>query len=154
LKVQTDNPAAKPTKRYDLEDRTLRFSKNVIQFVNGLPRTIANIELSKQLIRSAGSVGANYIEANEALGKKDFVLRARIARKEAKETRYWLELVEYSDAQAKVQKELVQEATELLKILSTIIAKPNSPAFFRIVNMGTCLKFGPFEFVLCLVLVI
>jgi len=123
LKIQTDNPAFKSTKRYDLEDRTLRFSKNVIQFVNALPKTIANLEISKQLVRSAGSVGANYIEANEALGKKDFVMRARIARKEAKETRYWLELVEYSDIQDQVQKELVQEATELLKILSAIIAK-------------------------------
>jgi four helix bundle protein len=70
-------------KQYDLEDRTLRFSKKVIQFVNGLPRTIANSETGKQVIRSAGSIGANYIEANEALGKKDFVLRLRIARKEA-----------------------------------------------------------------------
>jgi four helix bundle protein len=123
LKVQTDNPDVKPVKRYDLEDRTLRFSKDVIQFVNGLPKTIANIELCKQLVRSAGSIGANYIEANEALGKKDFAMRARIARKEAKETRYWLELVEYSEDQAQTQQELVQEATELLKILSAIISK-------------------------------
>jgi len=123
LKVQTDNPVAKPTRRYDLEERTLRFSKDVIQFVKGLPKTIANVEVCKQLVRSAGSVGANYIEANEALGKKDFVMRARIARKEAKETRYWLELVEYSETQAQTQKELVQEATELLKILSAIITK-------------------------------
>jgi four helix bundle protein len=123
LKVQTDNPAVKPVKRYDLEDRTLRFSKDVIQFVNELPKTIANIELCKQLVRSAGSIGANYIEANEALGKKDFVMRTRIARKEAKETRYWLELVECSEAQAQTQQELVQEATELLKILNAIISK-------------------------------
>jgi four helix bundle protein len=123
LKVQTDNPVAKPTKRYDLEDRTLRFSKNVIQFVNGLPKTIANVEICKQLVRSAGSVGANYIEANEALGRKDFVMRARIARKEAKETRYWLELVECSDVLVAKQKTLIQEATELLKIMSAIILK-------------------------------
>ncbi|MBM2839927.1 MAG: four helix bundle protein [Bacteroidetes bacterium] len=123
MKVQTDNPVAKPTKRYDLEDRTLRFSKDVIQFVNGLPKTIANVEIGKQLVRSAGSVGANYIEANEALGKKDFVMRARIARKEAKETRYWLELVECSDALVAKQKALIQEATELLKIMSAIILK-------------------------------
>jgi len=123
LKIQTVNPVAKPTKRYDLEERTLKFSKLVIQFVNTLPRTVANTELSRQLVRSAGSVGANYIEANEALGKKDFVMRTRIARKEAKETRYWLELVECSETQAQAQKVLVQEATELLKILSAIITK-------------------------------
>jgi four helix bundle protein len=91
--------------------------------VNGLPRTIANTETGKQLIRSAGSIGANYIEANEALGKKDFVMRVRIARKEAKETRYWLELVECSDVLVAKQKTLIQEATELLKIMSAIILK-------------------------------
>ncbi len=123
MKPQTDTANAQQPKQYDLEDRTLRFSKKVIEFVNRLPKTIANLEISRQLVRSAGSVGANYIEANEALGKKDFVMRARIARKEAKETRYWLELVEYSDLQDQVQKELVQEATELLKILSAIIVK-------------------------------
>lgn len=68
-------------------------------------------------------IGANYIEANEALGRKDFVMRARIARKEAKETRYWLQLVEFSESQSQKQKQLVQEATELLKILSAIISK-------------------------------
>ena len=117
MKVQT---GVNVRKTYDLEDRTLEFSK---LFVNNLPKTVANVELSKQLIRSAGSVGANYIEANEALGKKDFVMRARIARKEAKETRYWLELVEFSETQAQSHQNLVQEATELLKILSAIIAK-------------------------------
>ncbi|MFN0159123.1 MAG: four helix bundle protein [Bacteroidota bacterium] len=123
MKAQVDNPVAKPTKRYDLEDRTLQFSKEVIRFVNNLPKTVANVEIGKQLVRSAGSVGANYIEANEALGRKDFVMRVRIARKEAKETRYWLELAEYSEGQAQIQKELVQESTELLKILSAIITK-------------------------------
>ena len=110
-------------RHYDLEDRTLQFSKQIIRFVNGLPKSIPNTEISKQLIRSAGSVGANYIEANEALGKKDFVMRVRIARKEAKETRYWLELVGCSEEQATIRTSLVQEATELLKILSAIITK-------------------------------
>jgi four helix bundle protein len=110
-------------KRYDLEDRTLASSKQVIRFINGLPKTTANAETAKQLMRAAGSIGANYIEANEALGKKDFVLRLRIARKEAKETRYWLELTECQEHQAQDQKALLQESTELLKILSTIINK-------------------------------
>ena len=60
----------KSSKHYDLEERTLRFAKEVIDFVNALPKSIANVEMMKQVIRSAGSVGANYIEANEALSKK------------------------------------------------------------------------------------
>jgi len=80
-------------KQYDLEDRTLNFAKRVRAFVRRLPKTISNIEDGKQLIKASGSVGANYIEANEALGKKDRCMRIRISRKEAKESRYWLLLV-------------------------------------------------------------
>ena len=58
------------SKQYDLEERTLSFTKNIINFINSLSKTLTNIEISKQLIRSAGSVGANYIEANESLAKK------------------------------------------------------------------------------------
>lgn len=76
------------SKHYNLEDRTLKFAKDFIEFVNSLPKTLSNAEISRQLIRSAGSVGANYIEANESLGKKDFLMKIRIARKEAKESRY------------------------------------------------------------------
>lgn len=71
-------------KEYDLEDRTKRFAKNVRWFVKKLDLTIANIEDGKQLIRSSGSIGANYIEANESLGKKDFLMRIRIFRKRSK----------------------------------------------------------------------
>ncbi len=74
------------SKQYDLEDRTLELAKHVRRFVRKLAKTSANTEDSKQLIRSSGSVGANYIEANEALSKKDFVMRIKICRKEAKET--------------------------------------------------------------------
>lgn len=82
------------TGTYDLEDRTFEFSRRVRAFVKRLPRTICNIEDVKQVVRSSGSVGANYIEANEALGKKDFRMRIRISRKESKETRYWLRLLD------------------------------------------------------------
>jgi four helix bundle protein len=81
------------TKQYDLEDRTVMFAHRVRTFIKKLPRTISNIEDSKQLIRASGSVGANYIEANESLSKKDFVMRIKICRKEAKESRYWLKLM-------------------------------------------------------------
>jgi four helix bundle protein len=59
-------------KRYDLEDRTLVFAKKVRGFVKNLPKITANIEDGKQLIRASGSIGSNYIEANESLGKKTF----------------------------------------------------------------------------------
>jgi len=76
------------SKQYDLEDRTLRFAKNVRALVKKLHKTVGNIEDGKQLVRSSGSVGANYIEANEALSKKDFIMRVKICRKESKESRY------------------------------------------------------------------
>ena len=82
------------SKQYDLEDRTLQFAKKVRAFVKKLPKTLSNTEDTRQLIKASGSVGANYIEANEALSKKDFILRIKICRKEAKESRYWLRLVD------------------------------------------------------------
>jgi four helix bundle protein len=85
-------------KPYDLEERSLQFTKAIIDLINRTPKSLSNIEIAKQLIRSAGSVGANYIEANESLGKKDFVMHARRARKEAKESRYWLQLLEYPES--------------------------------------------------------
>ncbi len=61
---------------YDLEERTFQFAKDVRLFVKTLPKTIANIEDGKQLIKASGSVGANYIESNESLGKKDFFVNS------------------------------------------------------------------------------
>jgi four helix bundle protein len=78
------------TKKYDLEDRTLEFAKRTIIFINKLQKSLANVEIARQLVRSAGSVGANYIEANESLSKKDFLMRIKICRKEEKESCYWL----------------------------------------------------------------
>ncbi len=91
------------SKQYDLEERTLTFAKDVIKFVKNLPRTIANIEIIKQLARASGSVGANYIEANEALSKKDFIMRVKICRKEAKESGYWLKLTQANGENAETQ---------------------------------------------------
>lgn len=76
------------TKTYDLEERTFQFAKKVALFCKKLPKTTRNIEYIKQAIRASGSVGANYIEANEALSKKDFRMRIKICRKEAKESAY------------------------------------------------------------------
>lgn len=113
------------TKPYELETRTLEFARAVRSFVKLLPRSLANTEDAKQLIRSSGSVGANYIEANEALGKRDFRMRIKICRKEAKETRYWLTLLDLADTEELENERelLVKEATELLSIFSSIAAK-------------------------------
>jgi len=111
------------SKKYDLEERTLSFAKRVIKFVNELPKTLTNIEIGKQLVRSAGSVGANYIEANESLSKKDFVMRIKICRKEAKESRYWLKLTNCNNQFEKEQSNLIQESAELMKIFGAILEK-------------------------------
>ncbi len=110
---------------YDLEQRTFEFAKATRRFAKQLPRTIGNIEDIKQLIRSSGSVGANYIEANEALSKKDFLMRIKIARKEAKESAYWLKLIDTDTAPELLaaSDSLAGEATELMKILGAILRK-------------------------------
>jgi len=112
-------------KPYDLEERTFLFVKDIRVFIKTLKMTVANIEDSKQVIRSSGSIGANYIEANEALSKKDFKFRVKISRKEAKESVYWLRLIAETNnlSNQKKVKDLIQEATELKKILSVIIDK-------------------------------
>jgi four helix bundle protein len=110
-----------PDRKYDLEERTLRFAKDVIAFVRALPKDVPNIEISKQLVRAAGSVGANYIEANEALGTKDFLMKIRISRREAKESRYWLHLADGDEQSRAVQTRLINESMELTKIFSAIL---------------------------------
>jgi four helix bundle protein len=110
-------------KNYDLETRTLEFAKSVRLLVKKIPRTIANIEDAKQLIKSSGSIGANYIEANEASGKKDFVLRIKISRKEAKESAYWLKLLEITPEIEAETAKLLKEAGELMNIFGVIVRK-------------------------------
>lgn len=108
---------------FDLEKRT-EFAKRVVRLCRSLPKDSINNRLSGQVVGSAGSVGANYREANDALGRKDFILRLKIARKEAKETMHWLEPVEEANQELKPRmEELKQEATELKNILSAIINK-------------------------------
>lgn len=118
----------KREKVYDLEERTYQFAKECRLFLRELPKTINNIEDGKQLVKASGSIGANYIEANEKLGDKDFVMRLKIARKEAKEVRFWLRLL--NDLNPSYQNHvetLITEATELRKILSAIIKKASLP---------------------------
>jgi len=112
-------------KNYDLEERTYKFAKEVRTFIKETNKTISNIEDGKQLIRSSGSVGANYIEANESLSKKDFLMRIKICRKEAKESRYWLKLINNRSNPAldQTRADLVKEADELTSIFGAILIK-------------------------------
>lgn len=109
-------------KTYDLEERTYLFAKNIRAFVRSVQKDIPNVEDGKQVVRSSGSVAANYIEANEALSKKDFLMRAKICRKEAKESRLWLRLIK-ADAIESDRARLEQEAHELTCIFGAIITK-------------------------------
>jgi|SRR5579885_168836 len=110
----------KNPKRYDLEERTYLFAKRVRDYIKTLPGTITTIEYAKQIIRSSSSIAANYIEANEALSKKDFLMRIKICRKEAKETRLWLMLLENASNEKEY---LLQEINELMKIFGSIVTK-------------------------------
>jgi four helix bundle protein len=117
-------------KQYDLEERTYEFARDVRGLVKRLPRTLANIEDARQLVNASGSVGANYIEANEALSKKDFVMRIKISRKEAKESRYWLRLI-FSAGKGDletIRASLMQEASELTSIFGAILRKAEGRA--------------------------
>ena len=111
--------------KYDLEARTFQFAQEVREFVKRLPKTLSNYEDSKQVIRASGSVGANYIEANEALGNKDFLLHIKISRKESKESHYWLRLLDLGlKKDLEPQRDaLVREAFELMRIFGAIYRK-------------------------------
>lgn len=117
--------ASNNTNRYrELEGRTTAFAKQAINALQKLPRNRINDPMVSQAVRAAGSVGANYCETNEALGKRDFVYRLRVARKEAKEAQYWFELLlEANPSQKDALASLLREAGELRNILSAIIAK-------------------------------
>ncbi|PWN06679.1 four helix bundle protein [Rhodohalobacter mucosus] len=117
---------ANDKKEYDLEERTYLFARECRFLVSRLPKTIENVEDSRQLVKASGSVSANYIEANEALSKKDFVYRIKICRKESKESKLWLRLLkDMNKNEMQRFKPLLQEADELRKIFSTILKNSN-----------------------------
>jgi four helix bundle protein len=109
--IQITNNKHVPNYKSNLEERTLEFSKQIIVYCKNLPKNGINFNLTDQLVRSATSIGANYREANDSMGKKDFINRFRIARKEAKETSYWLELIKYSNPDNPIDG-LIQETKE------------------------------------------
>src|SRR6266480_3361029 len=111
------------SKPYDLEERTFEFAKASRAFVKKLPRTIANIEDARQFIRASGSIGANYIEANESIGKKDFIMKIKTCRREAKESGYWLRLLDCDGELETSRAKLLAEARELTNIFGAIVRK-------------------------------
>ena len=125
MKNKKENIAKEKVGSYfDLEARTFKFAKDVVVFLKKLPLTIANREFFKQLIRSSSSVGANYLEANNCLGKKDFSRKIGICRKEAKESNYWLRLIEVEENNAQqfeTAKKLQKESLELMLIFGAIL---------------------------------
>ncbi len=116
--------AQQPPKVFNLEERTFQYAKQVRSFLKTLSSNESNPEDKKQLLRSSGSVAANYIEANEAISPRDFALRLKICKKEAKESYLWLRLMEPQDQEIESQrKQLVQETIELGKIFGAILKK-------------------------------
>jgi four helix bundle protein len=116
-------------KVYDLEERTFRFAKDAALLCKELPISSSNIEYKKQLVRASGSVGANYIEANESISKKDFVFRIKICLKESKEAAYWLRLIieTNNDNFRERGLTLYAESIELKKIFCKILAQSINP---------------------------
>ena len=112
-------------KTYNLEERTFQFGKECVLIVKSMTKNIITLEFGKQLVRAGCSVGANYIEANEALGEKDFRMHIKICRKEAKESAYWLRMLKETELFGKVEQinMLIKESTELRNIFSSILNK-------------------------------
>ncbi|MEM4655152.1 MAG: four helix bundle protein [Thermosphaera sp.] len=116
------------TKKFDIKDRTLEFAIRIVKLIRKFPKDSAGMVLGTQLVRAGTSIGANMEEADGASTRKDFFNKVSIARKEARETRYWLKVVVGSEllnhpSNINEAKDLVEESTELVKILSSIISK-------------------------------
>ncbi|OGZ67906.1 MAG: four helix bundle protein [Candidatus Staskawiczbacteria bacterium RIFCSPHIGHO2_02_FULL_42_22] len=113
------------SKHYDLEERTFEFAKQCRKLIKEVPKTVGNFEDGKQLIRSSGSIHANYIEANESLSQKDYYYRVKVCRKETKESRSWLKLIdiENNPTLSNERANLIKETNELMKIFGAIIEK-------------------------------
>lgn len=113
--------------KYDLVDRVEKFGKNIIVFAKIIPKNTISLPLISQFVRSGTSVGANYCEADDAESKKDYVHKVGIAKKEARETIYWLNMIVTAEPSLKKKTEyLLQEAKELNLIMNAIVKKVSS----------------------------
>jgi four helix bundle protein len=112
----------KRQQKLDIQERTFEFAVQVVKLVNRLPRPVAGIEIGRQVVRSATSIGSNVEEADAAESKRDFIHKMSIAHKEARETRYWLRIVRAAlpgDDEVEI---LIQESDELVRILYSIVS--------------------------------
>ena len=121
--IRNPNPQIRNKFEYQNPKAGFEFAKASRAFVKRLPRTIANIEDAKQFIRASGSIGANYIEANESIGKKDFLMKVKTCRREAKESGYWLRLLDCDGELDSARAKVLAEARELMKIFGAIVRK-------------------------------
>ena len=113
--------------KLNIQERSLQFSVEVINFVNLLPKNSAGIVIGKQLIRCGTSVGSNIEEAQDASSKKDFIQKLSISLREAKETRYWLNVIIRAKLVVKdACKQILQEINEIIAILITIVRNTKS----------------------------
>lgn len=128
--MTNDQPSPKsknPKQKYDLEERTAEFAERIIDFSKKVPQNQITKPLINQIVRSGTSIGANYSEADEANSKKDFINKIAIAKKETKETKYWLRLIAYTLPESRDEaRELWKEAQELNLILAAIIRNSNN----------------------------
>ena len=113
--------------KYDLEERTLKFDKELIKTLTKLRRTPYNYKLINQTISSGTSIGANYMEANGAESKKDFKHKLSISLKESKETKYWLEILTITNPESKEDLSILrQEVTEFTLIFGKAVNTCNN----------------------------
>ena len=107
--------------KFDIQKRTFEFAVRVVKLVSRLSRTAAGIEVGKQVVRSATSIGSNVEEADAAESKRDFIHKMSIAHKETRETRYWLRIIRAALLNDDEVQALIQESDELVRILYTIV---------------------------------
>ena len=111
-------------KIFDIKERTFRFGVEIVKLVLTLPKNSAGFAISGQLVRSGTSIGANVIEAQNCGTKKEFIYTLTISLKEARETEYWLKIInEVKLADKDLVDKLLIEVNELIKILTSIIKK-------------------------------
>lgn len=116
-----------PEKNYDLEERTVRFGEDIIEFAKIVPRNVVTIPLISQLVRSGTSTGSNYCEADCAETKRDFEHKIGICKKESKETKFWLRMLVKAVPELREEaKKLWKEANELNLIFAAIVKKSKS----------------------------
>jgi len=121
--LKTQNPNPKMEKIFDIRERSFQFALRIIKITNSLPKSLPFNIIRSQLLKSGTSIGANIEEADGSISRKDFLNKAVIARKEAKETKYWLRLINSQNVNNNNLEEDINEIQEIINILSVMIKK-------------------------------